>query len=83
MFVELLILLALALVSGILAGPEIAVVALRDSRLTTLVASGSRRARAMKRLRDDPERFLATVQIGITIIGTVAGAFGAPPSRHT
>lgn len=75
-FVELLILLALALVSGILAGTEIAVVAMRGSRLATLVEGGSRRARAVQRLREDPERFLATVQIGITILGTVAGAFG-------
>ena len=49
---------------------------MRGSRLATLVAGGSRRARAVQRLRADPERFLATVQIGITIIGTVAGAFG-------
>ena len=71
-----MILLALALMSGIFAGTEIAVIALNGSRLSTLVATGSKRARAVKRLREDPERFLATVQIGITIIGTVAGAFG-------
>lgn len=71
-----MILLALALMSGIFAGTEIAVIALSGPRLTTLVATGSKRARAVKRLREDPERFLATVQIGITIIGTVAGAFG-------
>ena len=68
--------LALALLSGIFAGTEIAVISLSSSRLSTLVATGSKRARAVKRLREDPERFLATVQIGITIIGTVAGAFG-------
>lgn len=64
------------MLSGILAGTEIAVVALRGSRLASLVATGSKRARAVKRLRANPERFLATVQIGITVIGTVAGAFG-------
>jgi putative hemolysin len=64
------------LLSGIFAGTEIAVISLSSSRLSTLVATGSKRARAVKRLREDPERFLATVQIGITIIGTVAGAFG-------
>ena len=62
--------------SGIFAGTEIAVIALRGSRLDALVATRSKRARAVKRLRGDPERFLATVQIGITIIGAIAGAFG-------
>jgi putative hemolysin len=64
------------LISGIFAGTEIAVIALRGSRLDALVATGSKRARAVKRLRADPERFLATVQIGITILGAIAGAFG-------
>lgn len=73
---ELFIILALVLVNGVLAGAEIAVVALRGSRLDQLVAEKSRRARAVKALRDDPERFLATVQIGITVIGALAGAFG-------
>jgi putative hemolysin len=60
----------------VLAGAEIAIVALRRSRLEQLVQAGGRRARAIKRLRDNPERFLATVQIGITVIGATAGAFG-------
>ncbi len=64
------------MLSGLLAGTEIAVVALRGSRVASLVATGSKRARAVKRLRANPERFLATVQIGITFIGTVTGAFG-------
>ena len=73
---ELLVILALVLVNGVLAGAEIAVVALRGSRLDQLVAEKSTRARSVKALRDDPERFLATVQIGITVIGALAGAFG-------
>ncbi|MRG96123.1 hemolysin family protein [Polyangium spumosum] len=73
---ELLVIFALVLVNGVLAGAEIAVVALRGSRLDQLVAEKSSRARAVKNLRDNPERFLATVQIGITVIGALAGAFG-------
>ncbi|WP_437638978.1 hemolysin family protein [Sorangium sp. So ce854] len=73
---ELLVILALVLVNGIFAGAEIAVVTLRKTRLDQLVQSGSRRARAVKRLRDNPERFLATVQIGITVVGATASAFG-------
>ncbi len=64
------------LINGIFAGAEIAVIALRASRLDQLVAGKRRGARAVKALRDDPERFLATVQIGITVIGALAGAFG-------
>lgn len=74
--VEILIILALIAANGVLAGAEIAVVAIRKSRLTQLLESGSRRAQAIQRLRKDPERFFATVQIGITVIGASAGAFG-------
>ncbi|WP_437680511.1 hemolysin family protein [Sorangium sp. So ce131] len=73
---EILIILALVLVNGVFSGAEIAVVTLRKTRLEQLVQSGSRRARAVKRLRESPERFLATVQIGITVVGATASAFG-------
>jgi putative hemolysin len=73
---EILVILALVLINGIFAGAEIAVVALRASRLDQLVAGKRRGARAVKALRDDPERFLATVQVGITVIGALTGAFG-------
>jgi putative hemolysin len=63
-------------VNGILAGAEIAVVALRGTRLSELLQERGRAARAIKRLRDDPDRFLATVQIGITVAGATASAFG-------
>lgn len=73
---EILVILVLVLINGIFAGAEIAVVALRASRLDQLVAEKRPGARSVKALRDDPERFLATVQIGITVIGALAGAFG-------
>lgn len=63
-------------VNGVFAGAEIAVVSLRSSRLEQLVKEGRGGARAVKRLRASPERFLATVQIGITVVGAVASAFG-------
>ncbi|XXU48852.1 hemolysin family protein [Sorangium sp. So ce1014] len=62
--------------NGFFSGAEIAVVTIRKTRLDQLVQSGSARARAVKRLRGNPERFLATVQIGITIVGATASAFG-------
>jgi putative hemolysin len=48
----------------------------RKTRLAQLVDEGRGSARAVKRLRDAPERFLATVQVGITIVGSTAAAFG-------
>lgn len=74
--VELLVILALVLANGLLAGAEIAIVSVRATRLRELVQSGSRAARAAQTLRDDPESFLATVQVGITVVGATAGAFG-------
>jgi putative hemolysin len=68
--------LALVVANGVFSGAEIAVIALRKTRLAQLVDAGSHSARAVKRLRDHPERFLATVQVGITVIGSTAAAFG-------
>ncbi len=62
--------------NGLFSGAEIAVVALRKSRLSQLVEAGGGAARAVERLRAEPERFLATVQIGITVVGATAAAFG-------
>ena len=75
-FTEILVILALVLVNGLFAGAEMAVVSLRKSRVDQLVQQGGRRAKAVKALQDDPERFLATVQVGITVVGAAAGAFG-------
>jgi putative hemolysin len=70
------IILALVLANGVFAGAEIAIISLRKTRLAQLVDEGRASARAVKRLRDEPERFLATVQVGITIVGSTAAAFG-------
>ena len=61
---------------GVFAGAEIAVVALRKTRVQELLDDERRGARALARLREDPERFLATVQVGITVIGATAAALG-------
>jgi putative hemolysin len=73
---ELLLLLALVLANGIFAGAEIAIVALRKTRLQELIDGGRSSARAVLLLKECPERFLATVQIGITVVGASAAAFG-------
>jgi putative hemolysin len=76
MLAEILIVLALILANGVFAGAEIAVVAQRRTRVLELVEQGRRGARPLLQLRENPERFLATVQIGITVVGATAAAFG-------
>jgi putative hemolysin len=76
MLYELGVILLLVLLNGLFAGTEMAVVSLERGRFLQLLDSGSRRARAVAALRNDPERFFATVQIGITVVGATAGAFG-------
>lgn len=62
--------------NGLFAGAEIAVVSARRSVLQARAKSGDRRAAAVLRLKADPDRFLATVQIGVTLVGTMASAVG-------
>jgi putative hemolysin len=73
---EIMVIVALILLNGVFAGAEIAILSLRKTRLAELVEEGSGSARAVAKLREDPESFLATVQIGITVIGATAAAFG-------
>ncbi len=69
---------AVVALHGVLAGSEIAVVAVRKTRVRQLVESGSSLARDVDKLREHPERFLATVQIGITVLGALLAAVGVP-----
>jgi putative hemolysin len=75
MLVHFLILLLLVAVNGLFAMAEMAVVSSRRTRLEQLADEGSRGARAALRLLDDPTRFLSSVQIGITLIGVLAGVY--------
>ncbi|MCD7060425.1 hemolysin family protein [Pelagibacterium xiamenense] len=74
---EPVILAALILLNGVFALSELAVVSARKSRLKTLAAEGRRGAKTALALAENPGRFLSTVQIGITLIGIVAGAFSS------
>jgi putative hemolysin len=76
MLVELLIILFLILANGLFAMTEFAVVSARKPRLQYLAQRGNRGAQAALELTNDPTNFLSTVQIGITLIGILAGAFG-------
>ncbi len=73
---EVVILLFLILANGLFAGAEIAIVASRRARLNQWAKEGDRAAATALDLANSPNRFLSTVQIGITTIAVVAGAFG-------
>jgi putative hemolysin len=73
---EIVIILILIVLNGVLAMSEIAVVSARRARLKQLVVEGSRSAHSALNLAENPNRFLSTVQIGITATGILAGAFG-------
>ena len=75
MLTEILIVVALTIVNGLLAMSELAVVSSRTARLKVLSDQGSKGAATAMRLAEDPGRFLSTVQIGITLVGVLSGAF--------
>jgi putative hemolysin len=62
--------------NGFFSGSEIAILSVRKSRIEALIAEGSRGARRVKYLQEHMERFLATAQIGVTLMGTLAGVAG-------
>ncbi|MEZ4736940.1 MAG: hemolysin family protein [Caldilineaceae bacterium] len=73
---EVLIVLLLIIANGVFALSEAAVVASRKARLQQRAQEGDPNAQVALELAEDPSRFLSTVQIGITLIGIFAGAFG-------
>lgn len=75
-WLELLFVSALILANGFFSCSELAIISARKSRIAQLVASGDESAKIVESLQDDPHRFLATVQIGVTIVGSLASAVG-------
>ena len=73
---EILIVILLILINGLFAMAEIAIISARKSRLQQMANSGDKNSRAALELSNAPNRFLSTVQIGITLVGIFAGAFG-------
>ncbi len=75
MLTEILIVVVLTVINGLLSMSELAVVSSRPARLKVLSDQGNRGATTALRLASDPGRFLSTVQIGITLVGVLSGAF--------
>lgn len=74
-WIDVAIILALVALNGVFAMSELAIVSSRKSRLQALAKLGKRGANTAIALASDPGRFLSTVQIGITLVGIMAGAY--------
>lgn len=73
---DVTLILLLILANGFFSGSEIAVISVRRSRIDQLIEQGRRSAEVVGRLKDDSDRFLATVQVGVTMVGSLASAVG-------
>jgi putative hemolysin len=77
LILQLLVVVVLVLMEAFFVAAEIALVTLRRTRADQLAEEGRRGARTVRRLTDDPTRFLAVVQIGVTFVGFLSSAFAA------
>ncbi len=76
MLFEMVLVFLLILINGFFASAEIAVIAARKSNIKNLAEKGNRSASVVHQFQNNPEPFLATVQIGVTLIGAAAAAVG-------
>lgn len=72
---EALVIVGLVVLNGLFSMSELAIVSARPARLRVLADNGSRGAKVALALAADPGKFLSTVQIGITLVGIIAGAY--------
>ncbi len=75
-WLEALIIIILVFVSGFFSASEIAVIAIRKSRIKELARAGDGRAAFVERLKNDPDKFFAIVQVGMTVTASAASAMG-------
>ncbi|MDI6728338.1 MAG: hemolysin family protein [Thermodesulfovibrionales bacterium] len=76
MWLTILLISIFILINGFFAASEIAVVTIRRTRVKQLVEEGKKNAEILDKLRESPDRFLATIQIGVTLAGALASAIG-------
>jgi putative hemolysin len=76
MWPDILLIFIFIVINGFFAAAEIAVVATRRIRIRQLVEEGNQHALILKKFKEEPDRFLATIQIGITLAGVIAAAIG-------
>lgn len=75
--VPLLLQVALIFLNAVFAGAEIAVISINDAKLAQMTANGNKRAKRLSKLTSQPAKFLATIQVAITLSGFLASAFAA------
>lgn len=75
-WLEVALIFLLIVLNGFFSGSEIAIISVRRSRIDQLIEEGKKSAQIVARLKDDSDRFLATVQIGVTLVGSLASALG-------
>ncbi len=80
---EFFIIFILTLLNGFFALSEIALVSVKKSRMEHLAERGNLRAKVVLKLKENPETFLSSVQVGITLIGIISGAYGGSAVAHT
>jgi putative hemolysin len=73
---QFLLIIVLVILSGFFSASEIAIVAIRTSRLKELIADGNKRAVFVKKLKSNPDDFFAVVQVGMTVTASAASAIG-------
>ena len=73
---EIIIILILIILTGYLSMAELAVVSVRKAKMQKYIEEGNKNAQIVFDLLEDPNEFLSTVQIGISLIGVLTGAFG-------
>lgn len=77
MFTDILVLILLICLNAFFAASEIALISMNDTKLKLMAEEGNKKAILLKKLVDEPSKFLATIQIGITLAGFFASAFAA------
>ena len=80
--IDLLIVLFLIVLNGIFAMTEIALISSKPAKLEVEANRGKRSAKIALHYSKDPTDLLSTVQVGITLIGIINGAYGGRASRH-
>ena len=77
MLKQLILQIILIALNAVFACAEIAVISINDTKLDKLAASGNKKALRLKKLTNEPSRFLATIQVAITLSGFIGSAFAA------
>jgi len=75
-WLEILLIILLILLNSFFAGSEFALISARKSKIRHLAEKGDKKAILVKKLQGEPDKFLATIQIGVTMVGTLASVIG-------